>query len=167
MTDSRSERLALPFLYAGQAQKEITHNEALALLDIATQAGVVAAGADVPPDLPAPGACWLVGEAPQGDWAEHAGTIAGWTAGGWRFVAAREGMQVWDAATQRWLVRVGNAWEAGVLRGARVLIDGAQVVGARRPAIASAVGGSTVDVQARAVLETVLGALRGHGLIAP
>lgn len=166
MTDDRSARLALPFLHAGQAQKETAHNEALVRLDIATQASVLGAGANVPPDAPAPGACWLVGDAPQGAWSGHAGALAGWTAGGWRFVAAREGMRVWDATAQRWLVRVGDAWEAGAVRGTRVLVDGLQVLGARQDGVAAPEGGGVVDVEARAAIAALLTRLRHHGLIA-
>lgn len=166
MSDDRSARLALPLLHAGQAQKEITHNEALALLDLAVQASVAAAGLDVPPDAPAEGACWLIGEAPVGAWDGQAGALAGWTAGGWRFVAPREGMRVWDVAGRHWLVRVAGAWEAGVVRGEAVRIGDRQVVGAQQPAIADAVGGATVDVEARAALAQLLAALRTHGLIA-
>lgn len=165
MTDDRSARLALPLLHAGQAQKEIAHNEALALLDIAVQASV-AGTADVPPEASTEGACWLVGETPEGAWTGHAGALAGWTAGGWRFVPPRAGMRVWDAGTQRWVVRVGDAWEVGAVRASRVLVEGEQVIGARRPAIAAAVGGAVVDGEARAVLGEILTTLRGHGLIA-
>ena len=35
-----SPRLALPFLTAGQAQKEMTHNEALQILDFVTVAAI-------------------------------------------------------------------------------------------------------------------------------
>lgn len=54
MTDT-TPRLALPMLQPGQAQKEMFHNEALALLDLATQAVVEAVGVDAPPGDPVPG----------------------------------------------------------------------------------------------------------------
>src|SRR3546814_12942418 len=38
----------------------------------------------VPPQTPAPGECWIVGDAPSGDWAGWAGALACWTHGGWR-----------------------------------------------------------------------------------
>jgi hypothetical protein len=51
------------------------------------------------------------------------------------------------------------------LRGSALLLDGIQVVGARRPAIASPSGGSTTDSEARATLDQLLNAMRAHGLI--
>ena len=46
-----------------------------------------------------------------------------------------------------------------------MVIAGQQVVGSRLPAIAEATGGSTIDTEARAVIDAILGALREHGLI--
>lgn len=65
MSDETSVRLGLPLLQTGQAQKEMTHNEALTLLDFAVQPVVEAVGVDTPPAAPAPGACWVVGPTPQ------------------------------------------------------------------------------------------------------
>jgi Protein of unknown function (DUF2793) len=158
-------RLALPLIAPGQAQKEMTHNEALTLLDLAVQAGVTAARVDTPPAAPAIGECWIVGDAPEGAWAGRAGALAGWTAGGWRFVAPREGMSVWSAGdTMAWTFRAG-LWRRGELRGVSLRVNGRQVVGAQAAAIATPAGGTTVDTEARAAISALLAALRGHGLI--
>ena len=164
MTET-SARLALPLLAPGQAQKELFHNEALALLDMAVQASVVAVGLDSPPDAPAPGQCWIVGAAPTGGWRGHADAIAGWTPGGWRFLSPVAGMAVWDIGAGRVARWSGEAWVSGTLAGARLLVDGVQVVGARRGAIPAPAGGGTVDVEARAAVAAILAALAGHGLI--
>ncbi len=161
-----SARLGLPLLVPGQAQKELFHNEALAAIDLALQASVVAIGLAAPPAAPVPGQCWIVGTAPTGDWSGQAGALAGWTAGGWRFVAPVEGMAVWDGSAGQVARRTGGVWVTGALTGARVVVGGTQVVGAQRPAIAAPAGGEIVDAQARATLAAVLGALRSHGLIA-
>lgn len=166
MNEERSARLALPLLQPGQAQKDMTHNEALALLDIVTAAGVAAAGVNVPPAAPEEGACWIVGTAPEGAWAGHAEALAGWTAGGWRFIAPRDGICVWNAATRRVVRYLGGAWEEGIVRGSEVRVDGVRVVGAQRGTIAAPSGGATVDMEARAGISAILAALRGHGLIA-
>lgn len=164
--DDKTVRLALPLLEAGQAQKELTHNEALAMLDIAVHAVVQGAPLDQPPAVPAPGQCWIVGTAPQGAWAGRAGWLAGWTEAGWRFVPAKSGWRVWDAiANQPWRM-TPTGWERGVVRAEQVRIGATQVVGAQRPAIAEPAGGTTVDVEARAALGKILDTLRQHGLIA-
>lgn len=165
MSDT-SMRLGLPLIAPGQAQKEITHNEALAALDLLVQAGVTATRTNTPPATPAPGACWIVGDAPTGAWAGNPGALAGWTAGGWRFAAPREGMTVWSGEDAAFAVYRAGAWRRGEMRGAKVIVDGRQVVGAQASAVPDPAGGTTVDTQARATLAALLAALRGHGLIA-
>ena len=159
-------RWGLPLLAAGQAQKEMTVNEGLARLDLLAQADVVAVGLDTPPDAPAEGQAWIVGGAPTGRWTGQAHALAGWTAGGWRFLAPREGLAVWSAADGCFANYAAGAWRLGRLSGARLEIDGVQVVGGQVAAISGPVGGAVTDVEARAALTAVLQALRAHGLIA-
>jgi Protein of unknown function (DUF2793) len=166
MSDDRSARLDLPQLYAGQAQKETTHNEALAVLDLAVQATVIAVGVDVPPSNPVPGDCWIVGPGPVGAWAGQARVIAGWTVGGWRFVAPREGMRAWSIADGADARFVAGAWRVGEVRAARLLVEGVQVVGAQQPTVSAPIGGVTVDAEARAAIALMLTALKEHGLLA-
>jgi hypothetical protein len=166
MSDDTTPRLALPMLVPGQAQKELYHNEALALIDMAIQAAVISVSAATPPSSPAIGDCWILGAAPGGDWAGHARQLAGWSAGGWRFISPREGMTAWSIADNAQARFSGADWTIGETRCARVLIGGQQIVGARRPAIAAPAGGVTIDAEARTVLNAVLGALTAHGLIA-
>jgi hypothetical protein len=93
-----TRRVALPLLQAGQAQKEIDHNEALALIDGALHPLVGSLGGNDPPVGPASGAAWIVGSAPTGAWTGKAHMVALWTSGVWRFLAARVGMSVWNVA---------------------------------------------------------------------
>ena len=161
-----SGRLALPLIEAGQAQKEVTHNEALTLLDLLVQASVTAVGVDTPPASPAIGQGWVVGAAPTGAWAGHPGEVAGWTAGGWRFLPPREGMALWSEATGTVVRRRAGAWEQGLVRAAGLMVNGTTVVRAQRPAITEATGGTTVDARARTAVTQILETLRAHGLIA-
>lgn len=163
--DDDTARLALPLLASGQAQKDVWHNEALALLDIAVQAAVEEVGRDTPPAVPARGQCWIVGTAPAGAWADHAAAIAGWTGGGWRFVAARPGLRAWDAGSGQEVVHDGTRWVRGVVRAARLLVDGQQVIGARGAAVPAPSGGAIIDSEARTCLAGLLNILRDHGLI--
>ncbi|MCM8729711.1 DUF2793 domain-containing protein [Hephaestia sp. GCM10023244] len=166
MTDDTSARLALPLLNPGQAQKEMTHNEALALLDLAIGASVREIGVDAPPPVPAIGACWIVGPAPTGAWAGHTNAIAGWTGGGWRFVMPIEGMPVWVEAAGLPARFVAGTWQSGDIAAAHLVIGGHRVVGAQGAPIADPTGGATIDLECRNVLGTVIAALRTHGLIA-
>ena len=165
MTET-SARFALPFLQPGQAQKEIYHNEALALLDIAVNASVQSADASAPPEGPTLGNCWIVAAGATGAWAGRSGTIAGWTSGGWRFIEPSEGMLVWNVATGLWLQRIGAAWVAGQMAASSIWIGGVQVIGPRGAAIVTPDGGTSVDSEARAAITSILQTLRTHGLIA-
>lgn len=166
MSEESSARLGLPLLQVGQAQKELTHNEALTLLDIAVQPVVEAVGLTQPPGAPDVGACWIVGTNPAGAWSGQAHAIAGWTEGGWRFLPARVGMAAWSRADGALATFDGSAWAIGTIAGARLVLGGQQVVGERQPGIALATGGATIDVEARATLAAVLAALHAHGLVA-
>lgn len=166
MSDDITARLALPLLSVGQAQKEITHNEALARIDLFGQPIVLATGVNTPPPAPVPGQCWVVGDAPTALWAGQAGTIAGWTDGGWRFCMPKAGMRLWNLAESAEAVFDGAQWTVGIVRADRIEIGGTQVVAAQQPAIASPVSGATIDAEARATIEAILAALQTHGLIA-
>lgn len=141
----RTDRFRLPLLHAGQAQKELTHNEALAMVDLLAAPAVEAVGEVTPPADPVPGMCWALGALPEGAWAGQALALAGWTDSGWRFVAPREGMSVW-------VIGVGEArFLGGVWRVAAAVADPA--------------GGDVRDEQVRAALTALLAVLRGQGLI--
>lgn len=166
MSDTTA-RLRLPMIRPGQAQKELSHNEALAIIDLLIDAQVAGFALNTPPASPGLGAAWVVGSAPSGAWAGQAGRLAGWTEGGWRFVMPVEGMAVWVSEAAVIARFSGGAWILGDITGSRVVIDGVRVVGPRQPAVANPTGGTTIDTQARATLATLLAALRNHGLIAP
>lgn len=162
---AQTPRLAMPLLEAGQAQKELYHNEALAILDALAQPVVQTLGDNAPPSAPAEGASWVVGAAPTGAWAGQAQAIATWGAGGWRFAAPFEGMTAWMAGAGLPARFSGGVWTVGVVAADVLRIGGNQVVAGRQPAIADPAGGATVDTAARATLAQLLAALRTHGLI--
>ncbi|WP_375429576.1 DUF2793 domain-containing protein [uncultured Sphingomonas sp.] len=167
MEHDATARLGLPLLATGQAGKEGTHNEALALVDLVVGAGVEAIGVDAPPADAAIGQAWIVGSAPTGVWEGRAGALAGWTGGGWRFVTPFEGLSVWIIAEKLHARFTDGGWVAGDVRASRVLVGGVPVLGPRGAAITTPAGGATVDLEARAAVGTVLEALRAHGLIGP
>ena len=102
--------------------------------------------ANDPPASPADGACWLVGGAPTGGWAGHAGDLACSEAGTWLFVAPRDGMRLLDRSTgQLKLFRSGWIAPAG-------------------PALPA--GGATVDAEARGAIGELVSALVEAGILA-
>ena len=90
MSDT-SARLALPYLMPSQAQKHVTHNEALRKLDVLVQLTVEVFDAATPPSLPEDGQVWALGPAPTGAWAGHPHELAIWDDGNWSFEALTEG----------------------------------------------------------------------------
>ncbi|WP_336979403.1 DUF2793 domain-containing protein [Altererythrobacter fulvus] len=141
---SASPRFALPLLFAGQAQKEFTVNEAHVLID-ALLHPAVAGERSAPPGSPDPGECWLVGAGPSGAWAGHAGELACWSAGAWIFVPPRDGMHLLDRSTGQLKLYRGG-WHA-----------------AAAPALPT--GGATVDIQARTAIAGLIAALGAAGIL--
>ena len=162
-----SERLKLPYIAPGQAQKEMTHNEALALVDTLVQPVVQAVAPAAVPVSPALGQCWIVGTGATGVWAGYDGALACWTSGGWRFVAAFEGMSVWSLADKMTVMRGAANWVIGHINAKMIRINDVPVLTVQQPAIAAPGGGTVIDNESRSALTAILGALRVHGLIAP
>jgi Protein of unknown function (DUF2793) len=166
MTDT-SDRLALPLLASGQAQKELTHNEAITLADMLIQPVVQAVAPASVPTAPQLGQCWIVGVSASGAWAGHDGALACWTAGGWRFATAFEGMGLWNLATGSAARRGAAAWSVGIANAAQYRVNNVQVLTDRQAAISTPGGGAVIDVEARIAISAILGTMRTHGLIAP
>lgn len=165
MSDDTSPRLALPFLAAGQAQKEFTHNEALQRIDALVQPVAQSADFSSPPGTPVVGACWIVGEAPMGAWAGHSGEIALWTGGGWRFAVPAEGWRCHVLDRGAAMHHDGEGWTDGAVRTDGIYVGGDKIIGSRMDDIVSPTGGTVVDGQARAAIDALLETLRTHGLI--
>jgi hypothetical protein len=78
-----STHLALPYFAANQAQKHVTHNEALRMLDALVHLSVLDRDLAVPPGAPADGDRYLVASGATGAWEDWDGNIPStWTAHG-------------------------------------------------------------------------------------
>jgi hypothetical protein len=104
--------LSLPYIMPAQAQKHVTHNEAIRLLDLLVQMTVADRSRSVPPDSPSVGARHIVGPSPAGDWAGQAGRIALREENAWAFFAPQEGWRAQVLAEGRDVVFDGTAWVA-------------------------------------------------------
>jgi len=134
MSDS-TNRLSLPLLVANQAQKHITHNEALLLLDGMVQLAFHE-DVTVPPSSAAAPAAYLVPSGASGDWAGQAGRIALADGASWRFIEPREGWQAWSLTRGEPRVFDGAVWIALTRRVERMGVN-AEAAGAVRLAVAS------------------------------
>jgi hypothetical protein len=102
--------LSLPFIVAAQAQKHVTHNEALRTLDAVVQLSVLDKDLSSPPGSPAEGARYIVGPSPTGAWAGQAGSIAAFQDGAWAFHAPQQGWRAWVADEARLYAWNGSVW---------------------------------------------------------
>lgn len=107
-----TSNLQLPFIMAAQAQKHVTHNEALRALDTVVQLMVLDKDLSAPPGSPADGARYIVAASPTGDWSGQAGKVAAYQDGAWAFYAPREGWLAWAADEDALYVWTGSAWAA-------------------------------------------------------
>jgi len=80
MSDATTH-LLMPYILAAQAQKHITHNEALRILDGLVQLSVLDRDLTAPPGTPADGDRYVVASGATGDWAGWDLNIALWTDG--------------------------------------------------------------------------------------
>lgn len=108
MTDT-TPRLALPYILPSQAQKHVTHNEALAILDTITQL-VIEASLTEPPAAPADGACYWVLASATGAWSGHDGSIAAWQDSVWTFYTPRAGWVALFQSSGELLMFNGSDW---------------------------------------------------------
>ena len=108
----KSTLLSLPYIQAAQAQKHVTHNEAIELLDAITQLGLEAVDATTPPASAAEGQAWGVGAGATGAWAGHGGDIAAWRGGGWLFITPHTGWVAWDKTNAALTVWTPTGWTA-------------------------------------------------------
>lgn len=115
MSDT-SAILSLPYLQPAQAQKHVTHNEALQLLDVLVQMAVIARTLSLPPASPVDGERYIVGPGAGGEWAGKSGEIACFQAGAWRFITPMSGWQTWVLAEDIVLTHISGTWQEGTAR---------------------------------------------------
>ncbi|WP_413219083.1 DUF2793 domain-containing protein [Tritonibacter mobilis] len=109
MADSTA-RFGLDYILASQAQKHVTHNEALRMLDGIVQASVLDRTRTAPPGSPSEGDCHIVASSATGAWAGWDGDLAFYVDGAWYRLTVAEGMRVWDQDVSQLVVRVGSSW---------------------------------------------------------
>ncbi|MFN7050773.1 MAG: DUF2793 domain-containing protein, partial [Gemmobacter sp.] len=112
MPEDGSTILSLPYILPAQAQKHVTHNEALRVLDLLVQLAVTSRQVTEPPGGLPDGARYIVPPGATGVFAGHVGKIALWEYSYWSFVPALPG------------------WQAEVLdESIRVVFDGTDWIG--------------------------------------
>lgn len=133
----------LPLLFPGQAQKELSLNHSITVIDSLLSGGVIAVQSS-PPASPIDGAMYLIDESANGDWQGKDNQIAIAISTGWHFIEPYVGMNVFNLAL-----------------GATLHFDGIWQI-AQVPNAPS--GGATTDQEARDAIVGVIDALRSIGL---
>jgi len=102
--------LGLPYLSPAQAQKHVTHNEALRSLDALVQIAVLDTTATDPPAAPTEGDRYVVAVSASGAWSGHDSELAAYVDGAWAFFAPADGWIVFDLASEALLVFHDGTW---------------------------------------------------------
>jgi hypothetical protein len=102
--------LALPYILASQAQKHVTHNEAIRALDCLVQLAVESRSLASPPVSPSEGSRYIVAAAATGDWTGQSDKIAAFQDGAWAFFEAKEGWLAWVADEHALAINSAGAW---------------------------------------------------------
>ncbi|WP_052726462.1 DUF2793 domain-containing protein [Devosia epidermidihirudinis] len=103
-------RLSLPFIMPSQAQKHITHNEAIQALDALVQPLVESRTITAPPTSPVEGEAYLVPAGATGVWAGHSDQLTAFQSGTWMFYDPAPGWQVYLKADKALLVFDTSGW---------------------------------------------------------
>lgn len=104
--------LSLPLILPAQAQKHVTHNEALVKLDLMVQLAVINRTLTTPPPLPTIGDRHIVAAGATGPWVGQSGRIAMFTQAGWQFTQALPGWQAYVMAESQMAFFNGITWIA-------------------------------------------------------
>lgn len=112
----RSANLDLPFIMPSQAQKHVTHNEALLVLDALLHCAVEDRTRGEPPAAPAEGQRHIVAAGATAGWAGRDGEVAAFQDGAWAFHAPAAGMVAFVKEEGVLLLHDGEAFRAPLRR---------------------------------------------------
>lgn len=107
-----SPNLILPYIQASQAQKHITHNEAIKLLDGVVQLAVISRVLTAPPGSPVDGDRYIVASSATGIWAGWDLNVAYFADGAWTRLVPRPGWNAYSVADSSNFTWNGSAWIA-------------------------------------------------------
>jgi len=108
---SNSTHLQLPFLAAAQAQKHVSVNEALLVLDAIVQLGVIGRDLTLPPLSPVEGDRYIVGAGATGAWATYDLQVASYTDGVWQFYQPVSGWIAWVEDEDKRYIFTNSNWQ--------------------------------------------------------
>jgi len=102
---------ALPMIAPAQAQKHVTHNEAVVVLDALIDIAVYARDVADPPADPSEGDRYMIASSASGAWAGQGGKLAHFVDGAWAFYGLNPGCRLWVADEALLAVWDGEDWQ--------------------------------------------------------
>ena len=107
----QSTNLNMPYIMASQAQKHVTHNEAIRTLDALVQISIIDKDLSTPPASPNDGDRYIPATGATGEWAGKEDRIAAYQDGAWMFYIPGNGFLAF--ITDEGLVYIYNGTNGG------------------------------------------------------
>ncbi|MEP3177899.1 MAG: DUF2793 domain-containing protein [Lentilitoribacter sp.] len=107
--EDQTPNLSLPFIMPSQAQKHVTHNEAIRRLDVLTQMVAQSRTLSGPPAAPKNGNLYLIAQNATGAWAGREDQIAAFQDGTFVYLVPQEGWRAYVIG-DGFFFYDGNAW---------------------------------------------------------
>lgn len=145
--------LGLPYIDQGQAQKEVTHNQALKLLDGLIQLSVKDRVTTTPPLSPNEGDRWIVPAGATGVWAGKTNQVALWTDAAWSYFAPLPGWVCFIEA-EGVVVFANSAWQSVSV----LTVNGASIglnINEQEVVLSGATTDTTIVMPARSIVLAV------------
>jgi hypothetical protein len=116
-------RFAFPYIQTSQAQKEVTHNEALLMVDALVSLSLEDRHLSTPPVSPQNGQVWFINGAGSGAWNGQSNKLAHYDSGQWYFYVLPDGLRAWIKDEAVYFVYSGGSWSAFVGSGQFITVS--------------------------------------------
>ena len=107
---NETANLALPYIMEAQAQKHVTHNDAIRALDAVVQLGVLDRDLAAPPTSPTDGERYIIKAGATGAWAGKDNQIAAFQDNAWMIYQPRAGWLAWVGDEDKLVRWDGTGW---------------------------------------------------------
>ena len=106
-----SARLNLPYIQPSQAQKHVTHNEAIRQLDNLIQMSALSDVIQTPPEINTEADCYIIPANATDGWSDRETQLAIFETHDWLYLTPKAGWLVYVASSQTLKVFNGTSWE--------------------------------------------------------
>lgn len=152
---SYTPSLSLPLLAAAQAQKHVTLNEILAILDGLVMARALDRDLATPPGTPADGDLYIVATSGAGAWSGWDGSLALFTSGAWLRLQPDAGWRVWLSDEAVPAIYDGSAWVSGLAAASPFGARTRDVIAEEEVTLSGAATDTTLMIPTRSLIDAV------------